>query len=57
MPLGKNVWSLFVTFDLLGKKLCFCRILHALLAATTTNILLVVHNEEANVARVHTPIA
>ena len=34
MPSGKNAWSLFVTFDLLEK-------MHALLAATMINILLV----------------
>ena len=37
MPSGKNAWSLFVTFNLLKKFV----ILHALLAATMTNILLV----------------
>ena len=38
MPSGKNAWLTFLTVDLLIKSV----ILHALLAATMTNILLVV---------------
>ena len=39
MPSGKNVWLTFLTFDLLIKIV----ILHALLAVSMTNILLVRH--------------
>ena len=38
MPSGKNTWLTFLTFDLLIKNV----ILHALLAATMTSILLVI---------------
>ena len=37
MPSGKNAWLIFLTFDLLIKIV----ILHALLAVSMTNILLV----------------
>ena len=47
MPSGKNVWLTFLTFDLLIKIV----ILHALLAATMTNILLV--NQEAVVTSLY----
>ena len=44
MPSGKNAWLTFLTFDLLVKKFDFCKFDYqlALLAATMTNILLVV---------------
>ena len=38
MPSGKNAWLTFLTFDLLIKIV----ILHALLAVSMTNILLVI---------------
>ena len=39
MPSGKNAWLTFLTFDLLIKIV----ILHALLAVSMTNILLVIY--------------